>query len=82
MKTEWQVNPQLMRVSIALVWLYQGFWCKVLGGSAHHLAVISAVPLIGPATGRFALLFLGLIECGLAVWVMTGRQLRCARWPL
>lgn len=78
MKTEWHVHPLLVRVSIALVWLYQGLWCKVLAGSAHHLAVISAVPLIGPATGRFALLLLGLIECGLAVWVITGRQLRNA----
>jgi hypothetical protein len=74
----WTADRKLVRVSIALVWLYQGLWCKVLGAVPHHLAVISAVPFIGPGAGRLALLFLGLAECGLAVWVLTGWQRRNA----
>jgi uncharacterized membrane protein YphA (DoxX/SURF4 family) len=71
-------DRKLVRISIALVWLYQGLWCKVLGVVPHHLAVISAVPFIGSVAGRMVLLFLGLVECGLGVWVLTGRQLRNA----
>lgn len=58
--------------------MYLGLWCKVLGGAAHHLAVISAVPVIGAEWGRVALVLLGLFESGLAIWVLTGRQLRNA----
>lgn len=73
-----RVNRTLIRISIALVWLYQGLWCKVLGGSAHHLAVVAAVPFIGPAASRAVVMVLGLIECALAVWVLSRRQLRKA----
>ena len=37
-------DPKLIRASIALVWLYQGLWCKLLGGVPRHAAVIAAVP--------------------------------------
>ncbi len=69
------VDQKLIRISIALVWLYQGLWCKVLGGVPHHQAVVSAVPFIGPAGSRAVLIVLGLIECGLAAWVLSGWQL-------
>lgn len=70
-----RVNRRLVRLSIALVWLYQGLWCKVLGGSAHHLAVVAAVPFLGPSAGRAVVMVLGLVECALAAWVLSGRQL-------
>jgi uncharacterized membrane protein YphA (DoxX/SURF4 family) len=78
MTAGWIVDRRFARLAISLVWLYQGLWCKVLGGAPHHLSIISAVPFIGPAAGRLALLFLGLIECGLGVWVLTGWQRRNA----
>lgn len=72
------VNHKLIRVSIALVWLYQGLWCKALGGARHHQAVVSAVPFIGPAASRAVVIALGLMECGVAAWVLSGWQLRKA----
>ncbi|SPE24888.1 conserved membrane hypothetical protein [Candidatus Sulfotelmatomonas gaucii] len=72
------INHKLIRASIALVWLYQGLWCKVLGGAAHHQAVVSAVPFIGPAASRAVVIALGLMECGIAAWVLSGWQLRKA----
>jgi hypothetical protein len=66
-------DRKLIRLSIALVWLYQGLWCKVLGGVPHHQAVISAVPFIAPAVARLALMTLGLVECGIAAWVLSGQ---------
>lgn len=68
-------NQTLIRLSIAMVWIYEGLWCKVLGRSATHAAVMSTVPLIGAAAGRLSLIALGLIECGLAVWVLSGKRL-------
>jgi uncharacterized membrane protein YphA (DoxX/SURF4 family) len=67
-----------IRLSIALVWFYQGLWCKVLGGIPRHESVIAAVPLIGPAAGHAVLIALGLLECGIAVWVLLGRWMRWA----
>lgn len=71
-------SPTLIRISIAMVWLYQGLWCKVLGGSPNHQAVVAAVPFIGTAASHAVLIALGLIECGIAVWVILGWQLRKA----
>jgi uncharacterized membrane protein YphA (DoxX/SURF4 family) len=72
------VDRRLVHLSIALVWLYQGLWCKVLARVPHHLAVVTAVPFIGANAGRVALVLLGLIESGLGIWVLTGRQQRLA----
>jgi len=71
-------SNKLIRLSIALVWFYQGLWCKVLGGISRHEAVIASVPLIGPAAGHTVLIALGLLECGIAVWVLLGRWMRRA----
>src|ERR1700758_2065621 len=71
-------NSKLIRLSIALVWLYQGFWCKVCGGSPAHVAVISSAPFIGPDFGRIALIALGIVESCIAVWVLPGPRMRKA----
>lgn len=73
---DWTVPGKLIRVAIALVWLYQGLWCKVLGGVPRHEAVIATVPFIGSAGGHIALIALGLLECGIALWVLSGRRMR------
>ena len=72
------LDPKLIRLSIALVWLYQGLWCKVCGGSAAHLAVISNVPFFGPETARIVLIALGICESCIAAWVLSGRCMRQA----
>ena len=69
---------KLIRLSIAMVWFYQGLWCKVLGGVPHQEAVISAVPFLGAGEIRIALVALGLVECGLALWVLSERKMRLA----
>jgi hypothetical protein len=61
-----------------MVWFYQGLWCKVLGGVPRQEAVISTVPFLGAAQVRVALITLGLVECGLAVWVLSGQRVRQA----
>jgi len=71
-------DHKLIRLSIAMVWFYQGLWCKVLGGVPHQEALISTMPFIRAAEVRLALITLGLIECGLAVWVLSGQRMRQA----
>jgi DoxX-like family len=76
---KWTVpSSKLIRLSIALVWFYQGFWCKLLGGVTRHEAVISAVPFIGPAGGHIAPITLGLVEFGIAAWTLSGQWMRQA----
>jgi len=64
--------PLLVRCAIAAVWLYEGLWCKVLGRTPHQRAIVEAVPFLGPGRGPAFLRILGVVECGLAAWVLGG----------
>lgn len=75
---DWTPGNQLIRLAIALVWFYQGLWCKVLGGVPRHEAVIAAVPFLGFAASHSTLIALGLLECGIGLWVLSGRRMRQA----
>ena len=63
----------LIRGAVALVWLYEGLWCKVLGRMPHQEAVVESVPLLGPRYARAFLLLLGWAECALGLWILSGR---------
>src|ERR1700748_199041 len=76
MKVRTMPDPKLIRASIALVWLYQGLWCKLLGGVPRHQAVVAAAPFIGPLTARTVLIALGSAECCIAAWVLSGQRMR------
>jgi hypothetical protein len=62
----------LVRCAIAAVWLYEGFWCKVLGRMPNQQGIVEAVPFLGPARGLLFLRALGVLECCLAAWVLSG----------
>ena len=62
----------IIRASVAAVWLYEGLWCKVLGRMQSQVAVVTAVPRLGPRFGSPFLKVLGIVEIALAVWVMAG----------
>jgi uncharacterized membrane protein YphA (DoxX/SURF4 family) len=64
---------QLIRFSVALVWLYEGLWCKVLGRLPHQEAIVSDVPFFGSSRSHAFLVVLGWAELALGVWVLTGR---------
>jgi uncharacterized membrane protein YphA (DoxX/SURF4 family) len=68
----------LARASIALVWLYEGLWCKLMGGATRQAALIATVPFLSAAAARAALIALGLAECAIAAWVLSGRHMRLA----
>jgi len=65
-------SPRLIRISIALVWMYEGLWCKVLEHAPRHKAILDNLPLLTPAEAHAVLLALGVVECGIAIWVISG----------
>jgi uncharacterized membrane protein YphA (DoxX/SURF4 family) len=62
----------IIRASVAAVWLYEGLWCKILGRVQSQVEVVTAVPRLGLRFGAPFLKALGILEVGLAVWVMAG----------
>lgn len=62
----------LMQGAVAAVWLYEGLWCKLLGGEPHQREVVAAVPKYGPLVGRSFLYLLGAVEVTMAAWVLSG----------
>jgi hypothetical protein len=63
---------RLIRTSIALVWMYEGLWCKVLGHAPRHEAILTSLPLLTTAEAHSLLLALGCLECVMGVWVISG----------
>ncbi len=60
------------RCVLALVWLYNGLWLKVMDVSPHHLEIVSG---IAPAIGlppRVFLSIIGGLETLLAVGIVSG----------
>jgi hypothetical protein len=69
----------LIRGAVAAVWLYEGLWCKLLGGETRQFQVVAAVPRYGPRFGMLFLKLLGAAEVGLALWALSGiAPLPCA----
>jgi uncharacterized membrane protein YphA (DoxX/SURF4 family) len=64
--------------AVAGVWLYHGLWCKLLGRCPDQLDVVAAVPGLRGSRAKAVLLGIGVIETGLAVWVVSGRRPRAA----
>jgi hypothetical protein len=70
--------PSLMlpRAAIALVWLYQGLWCKLLNRAPNHQKIVATVPFLSGSQAREALIALGSLECVLAAWVLSGFRMQ------
>ena len=64
----------LIRAAVALVWLYEGLWCKLMGRMPHQLEVVAAHPLFHSGRAAWALRAVGVVEIGLAVWELSGWQ--------
>lgn len=62
----------LMQVAVAAVWLYEGLWCKLLEGVPNQLEVVDAVPFFDRNAAAWMLRGIGVVECGLALWVLSG----------
>jgi hypothetical protein len=70
--TEIESLAGLIRAAVAIVWIYEGLWCKLLRGQPHEFAVVAAVPHYGPRFGARFLQALGVAETLLGVWALSG----------
>jgi uncharacterized membrane protein YphA (DoxX/SURF4 family) len=59
------------------VWLFHGFYSKILGGIPRHEMIVERI--LGTAIAPTATLFIGLGEIVLGLWALSGRLPRtCA----
>jgi hypothetical protein len=69
----------LVRAAIAAVWIYEGLWCKLLGRDPNQRTIVEAVPRWGPRVGGLFLKTLGVVECLMGAWALSGiAPLYCA----
>lgn len=66
------------RGAVALVWFYEGGWCKVWPGRADQRAIVGDVPILPGWAVTTALVVVGLTEVAIGIWVLTGRRVRAA----
>jgi len=64
----------LSRIAVAAVWLYEGLWCKLLGGIPLQVDVVEAVPFFSRRSAHWILRAIGVVECAFALWVLSGWQ--------
>jgi uncharacterized membrane protein YphA (DoxX/SURF4 family) len=67
-----------LRIAVALVWIYQGLWHKLLAVDAHHLEIVAAAPALLPP--RLALGLIGLAETIIAVSILCRWKQRIFAW--
>ena len=67
-----------LRFSIALVWLYQGGWLKLIAVDPHHLSIVEAAAPFGHP--RLWIGAIGAFECLLAIWFLSGWRHRWCAW--
>ncbi|MEU6423294.1 DoxX-like family protein [Streptomyces spiralis] len=72
----WRVR--LARWAIALVWFYEGFWCKIWPGRADQRAIVGDVPFLPGWAVTGVLVGIGLAEVSIGAWVLSGRRARSA----
>lgn len=68
-----------LRWAVAMVWLYQGAWHKILAVDEHHLSIVAAVPLLG-LSPSIALALIGLAECAIGAAVVLKLWPRFIAW--
>lgn len=67
-----------LRLSVVLVWLYQGLWHKLLVVDARHLEIVASAPSFLPP--RFALGMIGAWETLLGLAVLFRWRPRLSAW--
>ncbi|GHE99230.1 hypothetical protein GCM10014715_64310 [Streptomyces spiralis] len=68
----------MARWAIALVWFYEGFWCKIWPGRADQRAIVGDVPFLPGWAVTGVLVGIGLAEVSIGAWVLSGRRARSA----
>jgi hypothetical protein len=62
----------------ATVWLANGLFCKVLNLVPRHEQIVARI--LGDSHSRPLTFLIGLGEIGMAIWIMSRRQMRLNAW--
>lgn len=60
---------RLLTIAIALIWLINGLFCKVLNLVPRHQQIVAEI--LGPVVAAPLTRTIGLLEMGMAVWVIS-----------
>ncbi|MBC8988492.1 DoxX-like family protein [Pedobacter sp. N36a] len=60
---------RILSISIALVWIVNGLFCKVLNLVPRHEQIIARI--LGDTYSRPLAIIIGLSEIGMAIWILS-----------
>ena len=67
------------RLALAAVWMHQGLWAKIMDGDTSHGEIVGRIPGMTRPAARGLTVAIGVVEVGMALWVLSGRRPRvCA----
>lgn len=58
-----------INIAIALVWLINGLYCKVLDKVPRHRMIVASI--LGDEYAQLLTVTIGVLEIGMAVWILT-----------
>lgn len=64
----------LLNYCIAAVWIANGLFCKMLNLVPRHEKIVSVI--LGTAHARLFTFSIGLLETGMAIWILSGFKSR------
>lgn len=68
---------RLSGIIIASVWIFHGFYSKILEGIPRHKMIVARI--LGETPADLAVITIGILEILLGCWILTGRFRRpCA----
>lgn len=71
------VSTKTFRYALALIWLINGLFCKVLGLVPRHEQIVASI--LGSGHAHALTLAIGLSEVAMALWILSGWRYRlCA----
>src|SRR5688572_13226109 len=65
---------KIRRYFIAIVWLVNGLYCKVLNGVPRHQAIVAGI--LGDEYAPVLTKLIGVAEIGMAIWIVSGYRAR------
>ena len=68
----------LLRLAVAVVWLYQGLWHKLISVDVRHLEIVASTPSFLPP--RLALGLIGVVETLFAISILSRWHQRLFAW--
>ena len=60
---------RIITIIIALVWLVNGLYCKILNQVPRHEAI--AAQIINTAHSRLLIIIIGFLEICMAIWILS-----------